>query len=446
MRVFVDYISGIYQNRMNRSKIIFKNVSLGVLYKAINLVVVFTTIPLLFSYLEKEQYGVWVTIFSIVNIVFFVDAGIGNGLKTKLSEAVSVKNFKLAKRYISTAYIFISAISLLLFIIGLVLIMSIDLQNLFNTSLENEKLKNVLLTILVMVIISFVLSLFKSFYYATQQASKVELAMLIYQVLVLIGVYVLLQYFTRDLLFIALIYGSSNILVSLLFTIFFFKKHKSMQPRISAFEKNKVKDLMGLSLAFFCIQLCMIVIFTTDNLIITSLIGPEEVAVYDIVYKLFQVLITISLIAQDPFWALYTDAYQKKDYKWIKQTLNRLNLLFILFIVIVFGLYFLSETIIMFWIKKDLSISKNLLLFMAVFVLVRVYGIIFMNFLNSIGKVKVQMWLYILGAILNIPLSFYFVKQCNLGSSGVILGTIISIISLSVVLPIQAYRNLKEND
>lgn len=446
MRVFVDYISGIYQNRMNRSKIIFKNVSLGVLYKVINLIVVFTTIPLLLSYLEKEQYGVWVTIFSIVNIVFFVDAGIGNGLKTKLSEAVSVKNFKLAKTYISTAYIFISAISLLLLIIGLVLIMSIDLQNLFNTSLENEKLKNVLLTILVMVIISFVLSLFKSFYYATQQASKVELAMLIYQILVLIGVYVLLQYFTRDLLFIALIYGSSNILVSLLFTIFFFKKHKSMQPKISAFEKNKVKDLMGLSLAFFCIQLCMIVIFTTDNLIITSLIGPEEVAVYDIVYKLFQVLITISLIAQDPFWALYTDAYQKKDYKWIKQTLNRLSLLFILFIVIVFGLYFLSETIIIFWIKKDLSISKNLLLFMSVFVLVRVYGIIFMNFLNSIGKVKVQMWLYILGAILNIPLSFYFVKQCNLGSSGVILGTIISIISLSVVLPIQAYRNLKEND
>ena len=82
---------------MNRSKIIFKNVSLGVLYKALNLLTVFTTIPLLLNYLEKEQYGVWVTIFSIVNIVFFVDAGLGNGLKTKLSEAISIKDDGLAR-------------------------------------------------------------------------------------------------------------------------------------------------------------------------------------------------------------------------------------------------------------------------------------------------------------------------------------------------------------
>jgi len=203
---------------------------------------------------------------------------------------------------------------------------------------------------------------------------------------------------------------------------------------------------MGLSLAFFCIQLCMIVIFTTDNLIITNLIGPEEVASYDIVYKLFQVVITISIIAQDPLWALYTDAYQKRDFKWIKQTLNRLNKLFIIFIGCVVLLYFFANPIIKFWIQRDLNISKNLILFMSLFVLVRVYGIIYMNFLNSIGKVKLQMWLYFFGAIVNIPLSIYFVNYCNFGSSGVILGTIISILSLSFILPIQAYRNLRRND
>ena len=101
---------------MNRSKIIVKNVSLGVIYKAINLIIVFTTIPLLLNYLEREQYGVWVTVFSIINIVFFVDAGIGNGLKTKLSEAVSLQDFNRANTYISTAYIFIAVIAILLLI------------------------------------------------------------------------------------------------------------------------------------------------------------------------------------------------------------------------------------------------------------------------------------------------------------------------------------------
>lgn len=429
---------------MNRSKIIFKNVSLGVFYKTLNLILVFTSIPLLLNYLDKEQYGVWVTIFSIVNIVFFVDIGIGNGLKTKLSESLSLQNLKLSQTYISTAYVFISVIAFAILIIGLVFIFSFDLQALFNTSIENNELKIVLSTILIMVVISFVLNLFKPFFYSAQQSSKVELAMLVYQMIVLICIYILLKYFSRNLLFVALIYGCSNILIGVIFTVYFFNKHKKIRPSLKYFQKDKVKDLMGLSLSFFCIQLCMIVIFTTDNLIISNLIGPVEVTNYDIVYKFFQVIITISVIAQDPFWALYTDAYHKKDYNWIKQTLNKLNKLFFIFILLVGGMFFLSRPIIKFWIQKDLDISNNLILFMSLFVLVRVYGIIFMNFLNSIGRIKLQMWLYVFGAIINIPLSILLVTKFNLGSSGVILGTFFSILSLSIILPIQTYKILKK--
>ena len=396
---------------MNRKKIIFKNVSLGVFYKILNMAIVFTTIPLLLNYLEKEQYGIWVTIFSLVNIVFFVDAGIGNGLKTKLSEALSLKNFKLAKSYISTAYISIFLISVLVLCIGVAGIFLINLQELFNTTIAENELKTVLLVTLFLVTTSFVLNLYKSFYYANQQALKVEFAMLIYQVTVLISTTILLHYFPRKLLFVALFYGSLNILVGLAFTFLFFKKNKKIQPSIAAFSKEKVKDLMSLSLAFFGIQLCMIVIFATDNLIITKLLGPSDVTNYDVVYKLFQVAITISVIAQDPFWALYTDAYQKQDFTWIKKTIIRLNKLFVLFVFIIVGLFFAAKPLIKIWIQRDLLISTSLILFMAIFVIIRVYGIIYMTFLNSIGKVKLQLWLYIFGAIINIPLSIYFVKN-----------------------------------
>jgi len=431
---------------VNRSKIILKNVPLGILFKIINLIAVFTTIPLLLNYLDTEQYGVWVTIFSIVNIVFFVDAGIGNGLKTKLSEALSLQDYKLAKTYISTAYLFISGIALAVLLIGAVFLFTINWQDLFNTSIKNEELIVVLGLILGMVVISFVLNIFKSFYYSAQQSSKVEFALLIYQLLVLSSIYILLQYFTRNLLYVALVYGVSNISIGLLFTFLFFRKNKNIKPSIKYFKKEKVNDLMGLSLAFFCIQLCMIIIFTTDNLIITNLIGPEEVTSYDIVYKLFQVVITISVIAQDPFWALYTDAYQKKDYKWIKQTLIRLNKLFLVFIIITVLLFVFSKPIIKFWLQRDLNISNKLILFMSIFVLIRAYGSIYMCFLNAIGKIKLQMWLYVFGAIINIPISIIFVTKLNLGSSGVVLGTVFSILSLTIFLPFQTYKILKKSN
>ena len=54
------------------------------------------------------------------------------------------------------------------------------------------------------------------------------------------------------------------------------------------------------------------------------------------------------------------------------------------------------------------------------------------------------MWLYLFGAILNIPLSIYFVKYLNFGSSGVILATIISILIIAIILPIQTFKILKE--
>ena len=389
----------------------------------------------------------WFLLFPVLlNIVFFVDAGIGNGLKTKLSEALSLQNFKLAKSYISTAYIAIFLISALVFCIGVAFIFLVDLQTLFNTSTLESELKTVLLVTLFLVITSFVLNLYKSFYYANQQASKVELAMLLYQASILISTAILLHFFPRKLLFVALFYGCLNILVGCVFTFLFFKKNKKIKPSFTAFSKEKVKDLMGLSLAFFGIQLCMIIIFTTDNLIISKLLGPSEVTNYDIVYKLFQVTITISVIAQDPFWALYTDAFQKKDFSWIKKTIIRLNKLFIAFIFVITGLFFVSKHIIKIWIQRDLEIATNLILFMSIFVLIRVYGTIYMTFLNSVGKVKLQFWLYFFGAIINIPLSIYLVKTFDLGSSGVILGTVFSILSLSLILPIQTFKILKKNE
>jgi len=405
--------------------------------------IVFTTIPLLLNYLEKEQYGIWVTIFSLVNIVFFVDAGIGNGLKTKLSEALSLRDLKLARTYISTAYIIISSISLIVFCLGVFLIFLINFQDLLNTNIAERELKMLLLTTLSLVIVTFVLNLYKSFYYANQQASKIELAMLLCQATILISIAILIQFFPQKLLYVALIYGVLNITISIIFTILFFKKNKQIKPSFKSFSKEKIKDLMGLSLGFFAIQLCMIIIFATDNLIISNLLGPGEVTNYDIVYKLFQVVITLSVIAQDPLWALYTDAYQKRDYNWIKQTLIRLNRLFILFVLFVFVLLLISKSIIKVWIQRDLLISNSLVLFMAIFVVIRVYGIIYMNFLNSIGRIKLQMKLYIFGAVINLPLSIFFVQQFNLGSSGVILGTILSVVGLSIALPIQTFKILK---
>ena len=430
----------------NRDSILKKNVSLGVLFKILNIGIAFFTIPFLLKYLNTEQYGLWVTIFSIVNLIIYIDGGIANGLKTKLSEALSRNDLELAREYISTAYFSISIFSIVLLTIGIFVIYWINFKELLNTSVYENTLKITFIITLFMMTIGFVLSLYKSLFYADQKSAIVELSLLIYQALNLFLIIYALTYFKSTLIYVALIYGVSTILIGVVFSVTFFKKQKQISPSFKFFKKKTIYDLFGLSINFFIIQLCMIIIFSTDNVIISKLLGPSEVTSYDIVLKLFQVIITFTIIVQDPFWALYADAFEKKDYVWIKKTLKRWNVLFIPLIMFVLLLMYVAKPLIKFWLQYDLNIPTSLILCMGIFVIVRAYGIIYMYFLNGIGKIRVQLWLYILGAVINIPLSIYFVKYLNLGSSGVILGTIISMLSMTLLLPIQTFKILKESE
>tara|TARA_R110002051_G_scaffold258990_1_gene318322 strand:+ start:1147 stop:2445 length:1299 start_codon:yes stop_codon:yes gene_type:complete len=431
---------------MDRSKIILQNVSLSFVFKIFNMGIVYFTIPFLLQYLGKTNYGIWVTIFSVVNILFFVDAGIANGLKTKLTEALSLNNYKLAKEYISTAYVSIFFISFSFLLIGTFILKNINFASLLNvgTSISNEKLVSIFFVALIFIVSNFILSLYKTLFYSIQKSSIVEFSMFLYQILIFALIYYAVHNLQSSILYVAYFYGASNVIVSIVFNFVFFYKRKQILPSIKSFKKNKIKELMGLSLGFFMIQLCMIIIFTTDNLIISNLLGPDEVTGYDIVLKLFQVITILSIVMLEPFWALFTNAFQKKDYTWIKETLIKLNKVFLLVFVGTVLIVLLTEEIVSIWIGKSFIIENKLTYFMGIFVLVRVYPVMYMFFLNAIGKIKLQVYLYVIGAIINIPLSILFIKYFNLGVSGVILGTICSIFSMTLLLPYQTIKILKQ--
>ncbi len=431
---------------MNREKIIKKNISLGLFFKVLNLGIVYFTIPFLLKYLGNEKYGVWVTIFSVVNILFFVDLGIVNGLKTKLSEALSLGKQKIAQEYISTAYISIFSISILFFLVGFFVIQNINLTSLLNidNGITEDNLKQVFLITLIFIVFNFFLSIYKPLYSAINKSAKVELSLLLYQLSIFCLIYYSIQNLQSSLQNVAIYYGISNLIISLLFSYFFFKERQHLIPSFMFFNKNKIKELMSLSIDFFIIQLSMIIIFTTDNLLISNLLGPKEVTNYDVVLKLFQVLIIISLIVLDPFWALFSDAFQKRDYTWLKATIKWLNKLFILFLISVIILVFTAPKIITLWIGETVQVNQALVYSMGIFVIVRVYAAIYMYFLNGIGEIKLQKWLYVFGAIINIPISIILVKHYHLGTSGIIIGTIISILANTILLPIQTKKILKK--
>ena len=52
---------------------------------------------------------------------------------------------------------------------------------------------------------------------------------------------------------------------------------------------------------------------------------------------------------------------------------------------------------------------------------------IYIQFINGTGKIKLQLLVSVVVMFLNIPLSIFFARNLGLGSSGVILGTSVCI-------------------
>ena len=93
-----------------------KSVSFNLILRAFNLTINFLSVSILLTFLGKENYGVWITIYAFINWLNIFDLGLGQGLKLKLTEAFSLNRFKEIIKLISSAYFFLFLVTTILFL------------------------------------------------------------------------------------------------------------------------------------------------------------------------------------------------------------------------------------------------------------------------------------------------------------------------------------------
>lgn len=431
---------------MNRDQVQKKNILFGTTFKGISIILNFLIVSILISFLGKVEYGIWVTIFSIVNWIFTFDLGIGQGLRNKLTESLSLNDYNKACQIISTSYIFITLFSIIIFIIGFIFIYLIDFQDLLNyKERTNSYLQRFVFLSLFFTIVNFILSLYKKLFLAIHKSFNVELINMLFQSFYLVFILFWINFnLEKSLITLIIIFGMVNLVVSLFATYVFFKLQDKISFSFYSFNLSEGKLLFGLGSKFFIINISLLIILSTDNLIISNLLGPSFVTDYFTIQKVFQFLIVVFTVVLSASWGLYSEAITNKDFKWISKNLKKMNIYFL-------GVLFLGVTIFSFidfilniWIGENLvRIPKGLAFCNLVYVLIFCYTNIYMFFINASNKINVQMYLYIFGAILNLPLSFLFVKFLD-SSTGVILSTILCFLPLLFIMPIQSKRIIKK--
>jgi O-antigen/teichoic acid export membrane protein len=421
----------------------FKQLKGSVVFKLLAIGSSFLIIPLMIKYLGIEQYGIWSTLLSILSWVILFDIGIGNGLRNKISESLAKDNRSEARNYISTAYVILGFISIALLTIFFLVSSFIPWQSVFNTSIvSNQELKYVMNIVVFFLILNFWFSLINQVFNGLQKTSLVVFNQFLSNLFSLISVYILYEFFDSSLLKLSFAYGVSLLLSSIILSIWFYSKNRELIPQLKRYGKHYTKSITSLGFKFFIIQIAVIVIFTTDKVLITQLFGPEYVTSYDVVFKLFSVItIAYGLIAA-PLWSAYSDAYHRNDLAWIKSTLKNQLKIYLLIIVTTVILILSTKTIILFWIGESLTIDTSLIITMGAFILVSTWNSIFASFINASNQLSIQINTSIIAIIINIPLSILLVKYFHFGVSGVVIGTILSLSLFAVFGSIQTYKLL----
>jgi O-antigen/teichoic acid export membrane protein len=414
----------------------------AVVYRAVAMAASFITIPLMIGYLGQEQFGVWSTLLTVMSWIIFFDLGIGNGLRNKVAESLAKNERYEAGSYIASGYTLIGLIAAVLWVLVTAGSYFVPWQSVFNTqAIPESTLRDTVQIATFFIVLNFWIGLIAALLGAVQRTALVALGQLVSNLLVLALVFALTNTTNASISYLALVYGFSLVTANILLSLWFYRRYPELRPRPNM-DKRHVSPLLTVGVQFFTIQLASLVIFTTDKMLITQLFGPQYVTQYEVIFKLFSVITFAHGLISAPLWSAYTDAYHRKDLTWIKQMLKNQMLVFGLVVLGVVLLALLAETIIGIWIGHNFIVSFQLVVMLGLYVIVAIWCSIFAIFVNGIGIIKPQLYTAIVAMVTNIPLSIAFVKFTELGLSGIILATIVSLLLSAVVLPMQVYRTI----
>ncbi|WP_333873900.1 oligosaccharide flippase family protein [Methylobacter sp.] len=412
----------------------------AVVYKTVSMAASFLAIPLMIRYLGQEQFGVWSTLLTVMSWIVFFDLGVGNGLRNKVAEALAKNDKAEAAGYIASGYSLVGLIAFTLWALVTAASFFVPWQIVFNThAIQEATLRLTVQIATFFIVLNFWIGLIGALLGAMQKTSLTALGQLISNVLALILVFVLTKTTDASISNLAFAYGVSLVIANLLLSLWLYQQNPELRPK-PYLDKQHVHPLLSVGMQFFIIQLAVLVIFTTDKMLITQLFGPQYVAQYEVVFKLFSVIIFAHTLISAPLWSAYTDAYHRKDIGWIKQMLQKQMAIYFGVVLAVIFMGLLARSIIAVWVGRELEVTSPLVITVGLFVLVSIWNNVYAMFVNGIGRIKAQLYTAVIAMLVNIPLALLFTKHFGFGLSGVVLATCISLLIAAVVLPIQVHR------
>jgi O-antigen/teichoic acid export membrane protein len=437
------YINDFFTRGHQRSINAKKNIFASFIIKGFSIAISLLIVPLSLNYVNPSQYGVWLTLSSMVAWISFFDIGFTQGFRNKFAEAKAKGDTLLARIYVSTTYYYMSIIFLIVWLFLLIISQIIDWQALINITEDMEtEVSRLVIIIVTYFCFQFVFKIINTLLIADEKPAKASFIDLASQFVSLLVIFAFTRLTSGSLLNLGIAIGVAPTIVIMLATYILFRtQYRDYLPSIKFVKKEYAKDIMNLGLKFFVLQIAVIVQYGTTSFLIAHYFNTEQVSSYNIAYKYFFTLQMIFMILLTPLWSAATVAYNSGDTDWIKGVVRKYLIFLVPFILFGIVMLVFAKPVYDLWLGKDtVEIKFSISLLCYIFFATAMFASIFVNVINGIGALKIQFITSIITSIGFLSISIVLIKHFHFGVESILIAAIISNVYGFILAPLQYYH------
>lgn len=428
-----------------RTVLIKKNIMASALLRGVSILISLMVVPATINYINAEQYGIWLTLSSIIAWLSYFDFGFAHGFRNRFAEAVAKGEHVLARKYVSTTYAVLAMIFTLLMIITSIANKFINWSSILNVDQAlNIELRAVFQILIIFFCINIVAEVFSTMLTASQRPAASTAIKTGGNFMSLIAIVILTHTTKGSLEYLAMAFSGIPCLLTIIVSIALFCKsrYKKYAPSFKSIDLSLTNKIVGMGGQFFLIMMCMLLIFQLTNIIISRELGPESVTLYNVTYKLFHIVEMVVMIVLAPIWSAYTDAYTRKDFVWMKRSAAKLEKMGLISFPALALLTIISPFVFSLWLGDGVKTSIYVSIAIAFFIFCKIMGAIYMHQLNGTGKVRIQLITYVIIAMFAIPTMIYSSRQWGL--VGIVIVPSIAFFAQFIICRIQLHRIINQ--
>ncbi len=383
-------------------------------------------IPIGLNYFGPVLYGIWFVIISILAYLRIFDFGIGLSTLTLMAQTSDHARQRIILRRSIKLLLGISAI-----FIGIVLVINhlfpewVGILGRVPLVFQGEA-ATALLAIVIIVLFQLPTTVFSAAFSGLQKVYWNRIYGALHSIAAL-GALVTTILTGGNLLTLAIFTGLGGLLVGIISGVHLFFAHPQIRPRLreKGTEGPSTNFLFSSGIRFLMLQIAVLTIWNTDNLVISHFLGPEKITPYAITFKLFQMglmMITASIIA---LWPMYGQALSRGDWDWIRRTYNNSTILQVIGggLILIGGILF-SQLIINLWAGPAAYGGLAVALALGGYVYISSFGGSNASLINGLNPTNIVVVSGLTEAALNLGISLALIGPLGIG--GVALGTFIA--------------------